>query len=549
MKRAWAVLLLWAVSSAFAVRVEWLTRPKTYVEGQTVRVEARVTPEADEWIWEVRVVALPSGKSIFVTQPGKRGGTALGYWNTTGYGGTTALRLEVSYSGRAGNGTAYALLPVSVQGTGLGAQQVQAQGFIEDLDRFVNQACQAIGYFNLATVRWVCTAKRTVQKAQRYWEQLGHMWEDFKDQVMYYGTGMILDWVGKAAGLHMLNPIFDQVDNTLDTFMSEIRAQKNALIRALAKARAAQIQEIENWQAGQDFPRWGPEWWSRFVAQVVPQLGFQATEQAIRDIQRTVDIVNAQAKIAEQVATQQEEANPSNALQDLWDTLGTAWNFVKEAVAKGWASLTGAVSGSSAEGPGGVALPLGGASVPGQVPSSGSVPGGGVSAMQTPPPVQGQDGGQNGGQGGGLQDALLPDGTAEKLVNEAETAVSTREVTEVLVKGFAEMLKLEAMSSMRVVQELKNLASNQVATTDELAKLNKNLVDLIKAQEKNVMDELRRGIAYVTARADELSGRFIAMGEALEEICKAWAQRSEDESVDSSDCEKDIDDLTTEFGF
>jgi len=519
MKGAWAVSLVLAASLAFAVRVEWLTRPGTYVEGQTVRVEARIIAEEGERIGEVRGVALPSGREVFSSMPGRRGGTLLRYWDTTGYGGTTALRLEVSYMGRAGTGTAYAVLPVSIRGMGLGAQQVQAQGFLEDLDGFVSQACRVINFYDLASVRWLCTAQRTIKKAQRYWEQLGGIWEDFKNQVIYYGTGLVLDWIGKGLGLHQLNPVVDQVDQAIDGFMSDIRRQKNAIVNALARARAQQVNEIMRWQPGQSFPQWGPEWWARFVARVVPQLGFQITEQALRDIQRTAQLLEGHAAVAQEVQNQQEELKPEEALRDLWDTLGAAWNFVKEAVQNGWASLTGALSGSSAEGPGGAALPLGSASVPKEALSMGSVPGG--QAAPTAGSVAAQSG-QVQGQNSGQDASFLPDGIADTLVNEARTAVSTREVTEVLVRGFAEMLKLEAMASMRTVQELKNLATKQVMTVQELSRVNQHLVELIKAQEKNLMDELRRGMAYVTARGDEVASRYMVMGEVLEQLSRTW---------------------------
>ncbi|WP_038043785.1 hypothetical protein [Thermus tengchongensis] len=285
-------------------------------------------------------MALPSGREVFRT-------TSLQvkrYWDTGGFGGTTALRLEVDYTGEK-TGTAYALLALQVQGTGLSGQNLQAQGLMEDLDGFIAQACRFIGFYELSSVRWLCTAHRTMKKAINYWNQLGDMWEDFKNQAIYYGTGLALDWLGKGLGLHQLNPLVDQVDQALTDLMSDIRRQKNAILNALARARAEQLRELDAWKPGDDPLYWGPEWWTRLISGVVPQLGFQATTQSLADLQRTAQLLENQSRVAQNVKNQQENLSLESTLQDLWDTLGAAWNFIAEAVSKGWASLTGGFPG------------------------------------------------------------------------------------------------------------------------------------------------------------------------------------------------------------
>ncbi|MEN2982798.1 MAG: hypothetical protein ABDH20_09840 [Thermus sp.] len=489
---------------AWAVRVEWLSpRPGTYDEGRVVRLEVRVVPEAKETILSARGIALPSGKEVFFLAGG---GTISRYWDTTGYGGTTALRLEVEYAGE-GRGVAYATLPLSVRGSPTG-QNLQAQGLVDDLDGFIAQACRYIGFYELASVRWLCTAHRTVRKAVNYWNQLGDMWEDFKSQAMYYGTGLALDWLGKGLGLHTLNPIVDQVDQALDSFFSDIRRQKNAILRALAQARARQIQEIENWRPGQDYPYWGPEWWTRIIAGVVPQLGFEASQQSLKDLQRTAQLLENQARLAQNVKDQQENMSLENTLQDLWDNLGAAWNFIKEAVARGWASLTGGLSGQSLEGPAPGGLPQAQASFqPQQTPGGGSG-GGGTSG---------------GASGGGPTGA---DGISEQLVQEAQSAPSSRQVMEVVVKGFAQMLRLEAQNGFRAVQEMKNLATQQAYTVEQLVQVNQNLVELIRKQEESRVDQLRVAMSQVASQAEKTSAKYVAAGEILAELARQWKAQS-----------------------
>jgi hypothetical protein len=326
-----------ALAPALAVRVAWLSpAPGVYQEGRTLRLEVRVSPDPGERILEVRAVALPSGKWVMDSRPGSGGGVVLRYWDTTGYAGTTALRLEVAYMGGRGD-TAYAILPVQIVGAPRG-QNLQSQGLVEDLDRLITDACRFISFYDLGSVRWLCTAHRTVKKAIRYFDQLQYMWEDFKSQAMYYGTGLALDWLGKSLGLHQLNPLVDEVDRALDGFMSDIRRQKNAILNALARARQKQLAEIYGWTPDGDPLYWGPEWWAKLISGVVPQLGFQATEQSLKDLQRTAQLLENQSRVAENVQNQQENTKPENVFQDLWDTLGAVWNFISEAIQKGWTS-------------------------------------------------------------------------------------------------------------------------------------------------------------------------------------------------------------------
>ncbi|BDG18850.1 hypothetical protein TthSNM11_10530 [Thermus thermophilus] len=487
-------LLAFALLPALAVRVEWLSpRPGVYPEGRVLVVEARVEPEPGERVLEVRGVALPSGREVFRT-------TSLQvkrYWDTTGFGGTTALRLEVDYTGGK-TGTAYALLALQVQGTGLSGQNLQAQGLMEDLDGFITQACRFIGFYELASVRWLCTAHRTVKKAVNYWNQLGEMWEDFKNQAIYYGTGLALDWLGKGLGLHQLNPLVDQVDQALTDFMSDIRRQKNAILNALARARAEQLRELDEWKPGDDPLYWGPEWWTRLLSGVVPQLGFQATTQSLTDLQRTAQLLENQSRVAQNVQNQQENLSLENTLQDLWDTLGAAWNFIAEAVSKGWASLTGGLSGASVVG------------------AQSASPGASLGAQQT----SGTSG--SGGSGGSGSGSVMDPGITERLISEAQTAPSTREVMEVVVKGFAELIRLQAQDSFRAVQEMKNLAAQQAMTVEQLVQVNQNLVELIRKQEASAQDQLRALMAQVASQAEKTSAKYVAVGEALELLARQW---------------------------
>ncbi|MDT7910282.1 MAG: hypothetical protein RQ912_10165, partial [Thermus sp.] len=106
--------LVVALAPALAVRVAWLSPASgVYQEGRTLRLEVRVSPDPGERILEVRAVALPSGKWVMDSRPGSGGGVVLRYWDTTGFAGTTALRLEVAYMGGRGD-TAYAILPVQI---------------------------------------------------------------------------------------------------------------------------------------------------------------------------------------------------------------------------------------------------------------------------------------------------------------------------------------------------------------------------------------------------------------------------------------------------
>uniref|UniRef100_A0A7C5RE53 Uncharacterized protein n=1 Tax=Thermus caliditerrae TaxID=1330700 RepID=A0A7C5RE53_9DEIN len=508
--RGLLVLLAFLLAQAWAVRVEWLSpRPGVYEEGRVVRLAARVVPEQGESVLLVRAVALPSGRVLLESRPGLRGGEVARYWDTTGFGGTQAVRLEVAYTG-VRSGTAYALLPVGVKGS-VGASSssaLEAQGLAEDLDNFIAQACRYIGFYDLASVRWLCTAHRTVRKAVRYWNELGDMWEDFKNQAIYYGTGLALEWLGKSLGLPALNPVVDQIDQSLDSFMSDIRRSKNAILRALARARAQQIEEIEGWQPGTDYPYWGPEWWTRVVAGAVPFLGFEATQQSLRDLQRTAQLLENQSRVAQNVQNQQENTSLENTLQDLWDTLGAAWNFIAEAVSKGWATLTGGLSGASAEGPG---LPL-----PSPSPSPGGTGG--------PAPLPGA-GGLGAASGGGTSGPTSP-GISEQLLAEAKSAPSTREVTEVVVRGFAELIRLQAQDSFRAVQEMKNLAAQQALTVEQLSQVNQNLVELIRLQERSQVDELRAAMAKVAAQAEATSARYVSAAEAMKILAQEWRAQS-----------------------
>ena len=516
MKRA-LLLLVVALSSALAVRVEWLSpAPGVYQEGRTLRLEVRVSPDPGERILGIRAVALPSGKWVMDARPGQAGGVVLRYWDTTGYAGTTALRLEVEYMGPR-SGTAYALLPLQVRG-GLAQQNLQAQGLVEDLDQLITDACRFIGFYDLGSVRWLCTAHRTVKKALRYWDQLQYMWEDFKAQAMYYGTGLALDWLGKSLGLHQLNPLVDQVDQALDSFMSDIRRQKQAILNALAKARQQQLAELYGWTPDQDPLYWGPEWWTKLISGVVPQLGFQATEQSLKDLQRTAQLLENQSRAAQNVQNQQEETKPENVFQDLWDTLGAAWNFIAEAIQKGWTTLTG-VSGAS----------VAGASSPSPAPASVGITG--ASASQGGLEVHLGEGGPKAATSAAMRaasggsDPMAP-GISEELIAEAQSAPSTREVTEVLVKGFAEMLRLEGMNSFKVIQEMKNLATQQAMTVEQLVQVNQNLVELIKKQERNAEDELRQAMAMVASQAEKTSAKYVVAGEALAMLARQWRAES-----------------------
>ncbi|GLV48724.1 MULTISPECIES: hypothetical protein [unclassified Thermus] len=514
--RSFLFLLPLLLAPAWAVRVEWLSpRPGVYEEGRVVRLAARVVPEEGESVLQVRAVALPSGRVVLESRPGLKGGEVARYWDTTGFGGTQAVRLEVAYAG-ARSGTAYALLPLGVRG-GVGASaSLEAQGLAENLDNFIAQACRYIGFYDLASVRWLCTAHRTVRKAVRYWNQLGDMWEDFKNQAIYYGTGLALDWLGKSLGLHTLNPVVDQIDQSLDSFMSDIRRNKEAILRALARARARQVEEIEGWQPGTDYPYWGPEWWTRVVAGAVPFLGFEATQQSLKDLQRTAQLLENQSRVAQNVQNQQENTSLESTLQDLWDTLGAAWNFVAEAVSKGWASLTGGLSGASAESPG---LPL---PAPGPGGSPAPSPGGGLGQGQSP-----YLGAASGGTPvSGSSTGPTSPGISEQLLAEAQSAPSTREVTEVVVRGFAELIRLQAQDSFRAVQEMKNLAAQQALTVEQLAQVNQNLVELIRLQEKNQVDELRAAMSKVAAQAEATSARYVSAAEAMKVLAQQWRAQS-----------------------
>lgn len=505
--RAWipkiaSLTFAFAFLPALAVRVAWLSpRPGTYPEGRVLVVEARVEPEPGERVLEVRGVALPSGREVFRT-------TSLQvkrYWDTGGFGGTTALRLEVDYTGGK-TGTAYALLALQVQGTGLSGQNLQAQGLMEDLDGFITQACRFIGFYELASVRWLCTAHRTVKKAINYWNQLGDMWEDFKNQAIYYGTGLALDWLGKGLGLHKLNPLVDKVDQALTNLMSDIRRQKNAILNALARARAEQLRELDAWKPGDDPLYWGPEWWTRLISGVVPQLGFQATTQSLADLQRTAQLLENQSRVAQNVKNQQENLSLESTLQDLWDTLGAAWNFIAEAVSKGWAYLTGGLSGASVVG------------------AQSASPGGALGAQNTPGGSGGSSG--SGGTSGSGSGGVIDPGITEELISEAQTAPSTREVTEVVVKGFAELIRLQAQDSFRAVQEMKNLATQQAMTVEQLVQVNQNLVELIRKQERSAEDQLRALMAQVASQAEKTSAKYVAAGEALEILARQWRAQS-----------------------
>ena len=501
MKRVVFALLL-AMASAWAVKVEWVSpSPQVVDEGRVVRLEVRVWPDAGESIMRVKAVAIPSGKPIFESQPGLRGGTVMRYWDTTGFGGTRAVQLLVEYTG-AKTGTAYALLALQVRG-GLAQNSLQAQGLAEDLDGFITQACRYIGFYDLASVRWLCTAHRTVKRAVNFWNQLGDMWEDFKNQAIYYGTGIALDWLGKSLGLHTLNPVVDQIDQTLTNFMGDIRRAKNSILTNLARIRMQQIQELESWQPGQDYPYWGPEWWTRMVAGAVPQLRFEATQQSLRDLQRTAQLLENQSRVAQNIKNQQENTSLENTLQDLWDTMGAAWNFIKEAVAKGWASLTGGLSGASLDGP----LPKqdGGAPAPASVQASGS--GGGLRVANDP----------NAGPG---------DGITESLNALAQSAPSTREVTEIVVRSVGELIRLEAQNSFRVVQEMKNLAAQQAMTVEQLSQVNQNLVELIRKQEEQQIDTLRHAMARIASQAEATSARYMAAAEAMSILAMQWKAQS-----------------------
>jgi hypothetical protein len=497
-----ALVLGFALLPAFAVRVEWLSpRPGPYPEGRILKVAARVVPEEGERILSVRAVALPSGKGVLEADPGGAGGVVERYWDTQGFGGTTALRLEVGYTGTK-TGTAYALLPVAVQGTGLSGQNLQAQGLMDDLDGFIAQACRVIGFYDLASVRWLCTAHRTVRKAVNYWNQLGDMWEDFKNQAIYYGTGLALDWLGKGLGLYQLNPIVDQVDQALTDFMADIRRQKNAILNALAQARQKQLAELDAWKPGDDPLYWGPEWWTRLVSGVVPQLGFEATVQSLKDLQRTAQLLENQSRVAQDVKNQKENLSLENTLQDLWDTLGAAWNFIAEAVQKGWAALTGGLSGASVAQ--GQPLPSGAAGAPA------------TDAVAQASQVEAAE----------SSGSVMDPGVSERLMAEAQSAPSTREVMQVVVEGFAELLRLQAQDSFRAVQEMKNLATQQALTVEQLTQVNQNLVELIKKQEASAQDQLRALMAQVASQAEKTSARYVVMGEAMALLAQQWKAQS-----------------------
>lgn len=511
-----ALFLLWGLASALAVRVEWVSpSPQTVDEGRVVRLEVRVWPDPGESILSVRAVALPSGRLILESRPGVRGGTVMRYWDTTGFGGTRAVQLLVEYTG-AKTGTATAFLPVQVRG-GLGQNALQAQGLMEDLDGFITQACRVIGFYDLASVRWLCTAHRTVKKAVNYWNQLGDMWEDFKNQAMYYGLGIALDWLGKALGLHTLNPVVDQIDQTLTDFMGDIRRAKNAILNTLAKVRMQQIQELEGWQPDQNYPYWGPEWWTRMVAGAVPQLRFEATQQSLRDLQRTAQLLENQSRVAQNIQNQQEGTSLENALQDLWDTMGAAWNFIKEAVQNGWAALTGGLSGSSlAEPP----------SAPGSagMPTSGTAPS--ASALGPLPPNEPPTPAPASTNNLSAQSDVSSDGITEKLNAAAQSSASTREVTEIVVRGLGELIRLQAQDSFRVVQEMKNLATQQAMTVEQLAQVNQNLVELIRKQEEAQIDALRQAMARIASQAEATSARYISAAEAMRILAMQWRAQS-----------------------
>ncbi|MFN7242321.1 MAG: hypothetical protein ACK4M5_03550 [Dietzia cercidiphylli] len=95
-----------------------------------------------------------------------------------------------------------------------------------------------------------------------------------------------------------------------------------------------------------------------------------------------------------------------------------------------------------------------------------------------------------------------------------------------MVRGFAELIRLQAQDSFRAVQEMKNLAAQQALTVEQLAQVNQNLVELIRLQEKNQVDELRAAMSKVAAQAEATSARYVSAAEAMKVLAQQWRAQS-----------------------
>ena len=84
----------------------------------------------------------------------------------------------------------------------------------------------------------------------------------------------------------------------------------------------------------------------------------------------------------------------------------------------------------------------------------------------------------------------LDQGIADALVDEAQTAASAREVMEVMVKGVANLLKLQAAGNQAIIGQLTNTLKTQLLTNGSLITLYDKFVEEAERQASEAISEL-----------------------------------------------------------
>lgn len=100
------------------------------------------------------------------------------------------------------------------------------------------------------------------------------------------------------------------------------------------------------------------------------------------------------------------------------------------------------------------------------------------------------------GEGAGLRQ-----GVAEKLEDEARSAASSREVMEVLVKGVANLLRLQATSNQALIGQVTNTLNTQLLTNGSLVALYDKLAEQAEREATEAIGELE---AWASAIDEEV---------------------------------------------
>ncbi len=88
-----------------------------------------------------------------------------------------------------------------------------------------------------------------------------------------------------------------------------------------------------------------------------------------------------------------------------------------------------------------------------------------------------------------LTDLLAGDGPVQQLLDEAKTAVSTREVTEVLVRAVTELMKLQVQLATIETDRIVSVLQQQALTNEQLARLVEEEYKAQRAEAEQAMQE------------------------------------------------------------